>query len=212
MKTVIIGAGDYGKVLYDLTQVCGGYDVVGFIDDNEAMLGREIQGLRVLGTRDILNDLYQEGVRNLIVAIGNNKVRNELLDQQREMGFATPTLIHPTAYVPPGTKIGQGVYILARATFMPYITLEDNVIVSMGALIAHHSLLRSGAFVSTGCNVGAQVKIGFRAFLGIGATIMTGVAKVGDDALVGAGAVVIEDVPERAVVAGVPAKILRYQE
>jgi len=45
--------------------------------------------------------------------------------------------------------------------------------------------------------------------LGTGATILTGV-RIGEGAIVGAGAVVTKDVPKYAVVAGVPARILKY--
>jgi acetyltransferase-like isoleucine patch superfamily enzyme len=41
---------------------------------------------------------------------------------------------------------------------------------------------------------------------------MTGMHELGEDCLIGAGAVVIRDVPDRAVMAGVPAKVLKYKE
>ena len=47
--------------------------------------------------------------------------------------------------------------------------------------------------------------------LGIGSTLLPGVT-VGKGAIVGAGALVVDDVPDNAIVAGVPAKILRYRE
>ena len=50
------------------------------------------------------------------------------------------------------------------------------------------------------------------AYIGMGSTIMTGVKSLGEDCLIGAGAVVIKDVPDRAVMAGVPAKVLRFKE
>ncbi len=55
-----------------------------------------------------------------------------------------------------------------------------------------------------------QVVIGYGADIGTNATILPGV-RVGAHAIVGAGAVVTEDVPDHAVIAGVPAKILRYR-
>ena len=81
-----------------------------------------------------------------------------------------------------------------------------------GTIVAHHCHLSQGTFISAGVNFGASIRTGKYAYIGIGSTIMTGIKELGEDCLVGAGAVVIRDVPERAVVAGVPAKVLRIKE
>ena len=54
----------------------------------------------------------------------------------------------------------------------------------------------------------APVKIGKRVWIGAHATVLAGVV-IGDNAIVAAGAVVTKDVPANAVVAGVPAKIIK---
>nr|WP_255325834.1 MULTISPECIES: DapH/DapD/GlmU-related protein [Veillonella] len=56
-----------------------------------------------------------------------------------------------------------------------------------------------------------KVTIGKNAWIGMNVTICPGVT-IGDYAVVGAGAVVTKDVPDYAVVAGVPAKIIKYQD
>ena len=95
---------------------------------------------------------------------------------------------------------------------MPYTVLEDYVMISMNALVAHHTTLKKGTFLSTGVNFGASIVAHERAYVGIGATIMTGLHNLGTDCLVGAGAVVIKDVPDKAIMAGVPAKVIRIKE
>ena len=58
--------------------------------------------------------------------------------------------------------------------------------------------------------IAEKTKIGDRVWLGANVTVLKGV-QIGDDAIVGAGSVVTKDVPEKAIVAGVPAKILRMK-
>ena len=84
--------------------------------------------------------------------------------------------------------------------------------ISMGVHLAHHNVLDEGVFLSTGCNFGASIHAHKYAYCGISSTITTGMHELGEDCLIGAGAVVIKDVPAGAVMAGVPAKVLKYKE
>ncbi len=212
MNSIIIGAGTYGEVYLSYLRESG-INVVGFIDDNIATHHTQIHGIPVLGGREILRSAAKtHNVEAVYCPIGNNRVRVELLTLARELGYQTPNYIHPSAIVSADAKLGQGVYILPGSIVMPYTTIGDYTMVSMGVKIAHHSQLERGVFLSTGCNFGASIIAKEYAYCGISSTIMTGVKQIGCDSLIGAGAVVIRDVPDRAVVAGVPAKILKYKE
>lgn len=212
MKSIIIGAGTYGEVYLSYFREAG-VNIVGFLDDNTEMLHKQIHGVPVLGGRDMLHTLRRShGVDAVYCPIGNNRVRVELLDEARKLGYQIPNYIHPTAIVSTDATLGEGVYILPGSIVMPYATIGDYTMISMGVKIAHHSRLDRGVFLSTGCNFGASIVAEERAYCGIASTIMTGVKRLGRDSLIGAGAVVIKDVPERAIVAGVPAKILKYKE
>lgn len=80
------------------------------------------------------------------------------------------------------------------------------------ANISHHSHLSEGVFVSTGVNLGANIRLDKFAYIGSGSTIMTGVHSIGYDSLIGAGSVVIRDVPDYAIMVGVPAKVMKYKD
>lgn len=212
MKSVIIGAGTYGEVYLAYLQEAG-VEVVGFLDDSEAMQGASVRGVPVLGKVDLLKTLAgTHGIRAVYCPLGNNRLRVQFLKRARKFGYETPNYIHPSVIVSPNVKIGQGVYILLGTTIMPYAEIRDFVMISMGVRLAHHTVLNEGTFLSTGVNFGASMIAEKFAYVGISATIMTGVKKLGEDCLVGAGAVVIKDVPANAVVAGVPAKILKYRQ
>ena len=81
-------------------------------------------------------------------------------------------------------------------------------IISQGVNIAHHTEIAEGVFCAMGSNIGGCLKIGAMSFVGMGATVVTKAKKVGKEVTVGAGAVVINEVEDYHVVAGVPAKPL----
>lgn len=208
MAAAIIGAGTYGEVYLHYLVEDGEINVAGFIDDNSSR--QEVLGYPILGSTNDLLNLKIQGVNDIYCSIGNNKIRTQLLDDAQIAGFETPNYLHSSSIIAEDCRIGSGVYIFPGTIIMPYVTLQDYCMVSMGAKIAHHTILGRGVFVSTGVNVGASIIIEENAFLGIGSTIMTGVKRIGKNAIIGAGAVVTKDVPDNAVVAGVPAKIIKY--
>jgi len=212
MRSVIIGAGTYGEVYLAYLQE-EGIDVVGFLDDDPRFVGKSISGIPVLGGVSRLYDLKEtENVEAVYCPLGNNKLRVKFLSTAKDLGYSIPNYIHPSVCISPNVTIGEGVYILLGARIMPHTVIKNYVMISMGVLLAHHNVLEEGVFLSTGCNFGASIHAHKYAYCGIGSTIMTGLHELGEDCLIGAGAVVIKDVPDRAVMAGVPAKLLRIKD
>ncbi len=211
MKSIIIGAGTYGEV-YQAYLKESGVEIIGFLDDDPKYEGQIIRGTPVLGTTGLLSELKEtKGVEAVYCPLGNNKIRVKFLSMARDLGYITPNYIHPSVLISPNVTIGEGVYILLGTTIMPHNVIEDFVMISSGVNLAHHSVLETGVFLSMGSNFGASIHAHKYAYCGIGSTIMTGVHELGENCLVGAGAVVIKDVPDNAVVAGVPAKVLRIK-
>jgi sugar O-acyltransferase (sialic acid O-acetyltransferase NeuD family) len=212
MKSIIIGAGTYGEVYLSYLQEAG-VNIVGFLDDDPKYTNQSVKGVPVLGPISKLETLRTtHGIEAVYCPLGNNKLRVKFLTKAKELGYKTPNYIHPSVIISPNVSIGEGVYILLGTTIMPHTVIKDYVMISMGVHLAHHCVLEEGVFLSTGCNFGASIHAHRYAYCGISSTIMTGIHELGEDCLIGAGAVVIRDVPERAVMAGVPAKVLKIKE
>ena len=212
MKSIIIGAGTYGEVYLAYLQEAG-RDIIGFLDDDSKYEGKEVRGVPVLGPISLLKTLKDtDGVEAVYCPLGNNKLRVKFLMMAQELGYETPNYIHPSVIISPHVTIGKGVYILLGTTIMPYTEIKNYVMISMGVHLAHHNILDEGVFLSTGCNFGASIHAKKYAYCGISSTIMTGIHELGEDCLIGAGAVVIRDVQDRAIMAGVPAKVLRIKD
>lgn len=142
-----------------------------------------------------------------IAAIGGDRGgdRRHYLALFRELGFATPSLIHPSAWVSPSARIGANCQILAHATVTVDAALGEACIVNTAASVDHECRLGDGVHVGPGAHLAGCVDVGADAFIGTGASVLPRI-RIGNGATVGAGAVVTRDVPDRATVAGCPAR------
>ncbi len=126
-----------------------------------------------------------------------------------------------------GTKIGAFVEIQKNATIgrnckisshtfiCEGVTIEDGVFVGHGVTFINDSYPRAtnpnGELQTEQDWVVERTVVKAGASIGSGSTILSKVT-IGEHAIIGAGSVVIKDVPAHAIVAGNPAKMLRYQE
>lgn len=110
-------------------------------------------------------------------------------------------------------KIGKNCKISSHTFVCEGVTIEDNVFIGHGVAFINDSYPRataaSGQLQTEEDWKVEQTLIKKGASIGSGATILSKVT-VGENAIVGAGSVVTHDVPANAIVAGNPAKVLRY--
>ena len=117
---------------------------------------------------------------------------------------------HPTTWLVGDPIIGEGTWIGAFTVIdgSGGLVVGSGCDISSGVHIySHSSALRCVSGRRYEKVDRANVIIGDRVFIGANAVINMGVT-IGDEAIIGAGAVVTKDVPPRAVVAGVPAKVI----
>lgn len=114
-----------------------------------------------------------------------------------------------------GAKIGDDCEIYASAVFgsEPYlITVGNHVRINSGVnLITHDGgvwVLRYLSDEDKDIDLFGKIEIGDNVQIGTNATIMPGV-KIGDNSIVGLGAIVTKDVPANSIVAGIPARVLK---
>ncbi len=208
---VILGAGGHGRVVLDAALSSGAASQVVFLDGNEHLWRRAVDGTEVLGGDDLLPDLPEMGITHFIVGVGNvtgGRSRKQLYERGLGAGLTPLTIAHPSICLSSRSSIGVGTYLGPGAVINTGAVIGDNVIVNSGAILEHDCRIGSHAHIASAACLGGGVEIGEGALVGSGGVIRQGL-KVHEGAIVGSGAVVVADVPPEIVVAGVPARRLR---
>jgi sugar O-acyltransferase (sialic acid O-acetyltransferase NeuD family) len=204
-RVLILGAGGHGRVVYDILLQAGHHEVVGFLDNNEDIHGRRIDGLPVHGAiSDLAPTAARLGVDAVLVAIGDNGVRQGIARTVDCLGIDLVTAVHPSATIAHNATLGRNVVVAAGAIVCAHCQIGDSVILNTGCIIDHQTMVAEGSHICPGVRIAGRVKVESGAFVGIGATIVPKIT-LGCESIVGAGSVVIEDVPALATVVGVPA-------
>jgi sugar O-acyltransferase (sialic acid O-acetyltransferase NeuD family) len=211
MRVVGIGAGGHAKVLLDALLARGDVQVVGLIDADPELKGMEVLGVKVLGGDDLLPGLHRDGIRHAFLGVGgtsDNTHRQRLWSAIHGQGFKFVSVVHPSAVVAKSAVLGEGACLCPGAIVGAGATLGSNVIVNTGAIVEHDCALDDHVHIASGAVLAGGVIVGEGAHVGAGASVRQGI-RVGAWALVAMGAAVVDDVPDRMVVAGVPARPLR---
>ncbi len=210
----IFGVGGFGRevltLIKDINKFQESWNIIGFFDDSHSK-GELINGYPTLGTIEDLNNWNNELA--VAISIGNPQTKKRIINKINNPLISFPTLIHPsvllgdTDYI----KIGKGCIICAHNIITTNVEIKDFVIVNLACTVGHDSVIGNYSAFMPSVNISGEVCIGDSVYVGTGAKIINQL-QIGENSIVGAGAVVIKDVPDNAVVAGVPAKVIKYNK
>ncbi len=206
---LIAGGGGHGKVVADTAYETGRWDRIAFVDDHYGLLNIILEWA-VIGSIEQARN-YLADYPDIAVAIGDNKLRVELLHRFSGLGFKLPSIVHPTAFVSRSADIEAGCVIFAQAAVNASAKIGFGSIINTGATVDHECVLGYGVHLSPGVRLAENVAVGNYSWLGTGAIVIPGV-NIGNNVIAGAGAVVIKDIPDNVTVIGVPGKVKVKQE
>lgn len=203
-RLAILGASGHGKVVADCAEMCG-WESVSFFDD--AWPDKQNNGKwPVVGDTNALLAHITE-FDGVLVAIGNNAVREAKLRNFSARDAVLPVLVHPAAVVSRYAKIGAGSVVFAGAVVNVDCCIGRGAIINTGSTVDHDCVLGDAVHISPGAHLAGGVCVGDRSWVGIGSSVRQ-LVRIGCDVMVGAGAVVVADFLDGCTLAGVPARVL----
>jgi sugar O-acyltransferase (sialic acid O-acetyltransferase NeuD family) len=199
---VVLGAGGHAKVVV-ATLEAAGHRVAAVLDDDPRLWGTTVLGTPVSGPIDTI---ARCGRCRAIVAVGDNAVRRRIAQRMPRVEWVT--VVHPAATVHPSVVLGPGTVVCAGAVIQPEARVGAHAIVNTSASVDHDSVLGDFVHTAPGARLAGQVTVGAGTLVGIGASALPGVS-IGAESVVGAGSVVVRDLPDHVVAVGAPARITR---
>lgn len=203
---LILGAGGHGKVVADAAVATGQWKKIAFLDDQHPSL-KTVLDWPVLGRLEEARKFLPEH-DGFCVAIGDNELRVKLLKLYLDQGFSAPYLVHPTAYISPSASLNPGCVVFAQGVVNPGTQVGAGCIINTGASIDHDCTLEEGVHLCPGVRLAGEVRVGQQSTVGTSAAVIPRI-NIGHHAMVGAGSVVITDIPDHSTAAGVPAKLIK---
>jgi UDP-perosamine 4-acetyltransferase len=164
-----------------------------------------------LGSDNALEESFREGIRSPFVAIGDNRRRLQCLDLLKQRGFRLIQAVSPHAAISRHAKLGEGVAIMPGAVVNAGTVAGDGTILNTNASVDHDCVIGPCAHIAPGVALAGCVRVGEGAFLGVGSKVIPGVS-IGAWTIVGAGGVVVADLPGGVLALGVPATIRRRND
>lgn len=212
-QVILIGSSGHAKVVMDIFERSGTYDILGILDPFRAT-GEKVYGYEVLGSEEDLPQLMKKWPSCLLfIGLGDNWKRKKIHENIQRMytDISYAIAIHPSAQIAKGVQIGEGTAIMAGAVINSDTRIGRFCIVNSRTSIDHDSHLANFASAAPGVTTGGNVSIGEYSAISIGATLKHGI-NVGAHTILGAGSLLLENTGNQEIWYGVPAKLKRKRE
>lgn len=188
------------------------WDLKGFVENDTESQMNSLSNTPpgVFGETEWLAQLDKETW--VICAVGSPSIRKKIVKKlKKNSNIKFATLVDPSVILSHSVEIGEGCIICAGSIATVNIHIGNNVIINLDCTIGHDTKIGDYVTVYPSANISGLVTIEEAAEIGTGTQIIQG-KRIGEATIVGAGAVVISDLPAKCTAVGSPAKIIKTRQ
>ena len=180
-KLIVYGIGKFAQYVSYLFENDSSYTVMAYCIEEKLHQNLEFDGKPLLVFENLQNQ-YNPTSCHIFIAVGNNKIRENIFSRCKEKGYTLASYISTQAQSWLDLKIGENVFIGEGSVVQPFVNIEDNSIL-IASNIGHHSRIEKHALLSV-TTLGGNVTIGNNSFLGMHCVIKHSL-KIGPFSLIG---------------------------
>ena len=211
---VVFGAGNTARVVIEVIEAEGKYNISGLIVAEKEKDGKKVAGNKIIGCDADLSDfLFRNGATGGIVAVGDNCLRKKIADNIIDLfpNFVFVSAVHPSAVISKSACIGDGSMIMAGVIINNNGRIGRHCLLNTNSSIDHDSIMEDYSSVAPGVVVGGCSSLGECSAVSLGAKVINGV-RIGEHTVVGAGSTVLNDIPPYTIGYGTPCKAVRERK
>lgn len=209
-KLIIIGAGGSGKdilaTLLRCNEISQIYEILGFVDDDNSLIGREINGFPVIGNTDWLSK--QSTTICCVISNGFSDIRKKIVKKIEKFDIMFPTIVDPSVILANNVNIGKGAVIQAGTIINPDTIIGNHTFINLDCTIGHDCKISDYVTIAPGTHINGNNKIGDTSEIGSGTTTVQNIT-IGKNCTIGAGTVLINNIPDNSTIVGNPGKIIK---
>jgi len=170
-KIILIGGGGHCHSVIDVIEQENKYEIIGIVDIKEN-IGKKVLSYEVIACDDDLETIFQT-CKNAIITVGqieSNKIRIEIYDKLKQIGFNLPVIVSPLAYVSKYADVNEGTVIMHHVLINTNVKIGKNCIINTKALIEHDSVVENNCHISTASVINGGALVKENSFFGSNAT------------------------------------------
>lgn len=211
-KIAIVGSGGFAReiltLINDINRQKKKFEFIGFVGFDKS---QTMHGFPVIGNDEEINKTTEP--ISLVIAVGEPNLKETIRSKYTNPLISFPTLIHQSVIIgdSDSVKIGEGCIICAGCILTTDITLHNFVTLNLQCTVGHDTVINDYASFMPSVNISGEVNVGKGVYVGTGAKIINQL-EIGENTIVGAGAVVAKSLPANCTAVGVPAKPIKVNK